>query len=104
MLVLQFKPGTSTFQLLAWGTLPHPRVIATSQPVYTRVTRDLRVALAHEVEHIHLQLLGQVGVETHVPVGGGPDGGREGIKFRLGHDVRREKPGETRGNPGTDGT
>jgi hypothetical protein len=39
-----------------------------------------------------------------VPVGGGPDGGREGIKFRLGHDARREKPGETRGNPGTDGT
>ena len=24
MVVLQFKPGTSTFQLLAWGTLPAP--------------------------------------------------------------------------------
>jgi hypothetical protein len=24
MVVLQFKPGTSTFQLLAWGTVPAP--------------------------------------------------------------------------------
>jgi hypothetical protein len=46
--------------------------------------RGLRVA-PHQIDHIHLQLLSQVGEGAHLLRAGGPDVGGDGVKLGLGH-------------------
>jgi hypothetical protein len=50
--------------------------------------RGLRVALPHQVDHIHFELLGKVHEGAGLLIAGSPDGDRPVVKFGLGHDAR----------------